>query len=102
MRPSLVAFGAAQGLLDFNPASHGVWLVALAIVGVFAVIVLVDLVGRLLEWAANRRAGVDRAEEGPGEVRVTPPDSELRRRHHSEPPKVGRDRAPNDPDSLAR
>jgi len=96
---------ALQGLLDFNPASHGVWLVAAVFGGVILVIVAVDVVDRLRELIVNRRlrsemdaAGPDDSHERPGTdgFHVHPPDSELRHRHYSEPPKVGRDRRPNE------
>jgi len=43
-------------------------------------------------------AGPDDSHERPGTdgFHVHPPDSELRHRHYSEPPKVGRDRRPNE------
>jgi len=88
---------AAPGLTERNSASHGVWWVALAIVGVMVLVVTLDLLGRLRESWSNWRAGIPRADRGPAGFSVHPPDSELRDRHFAEHPTVGRDRKPNDP-----
>lgn len=87
----------APGLTERNSASHGVWWVALALGAVLVVIVVLDLVAQLRETLANRHAGIGRPESGSTPFQVHAPDSELRDRHFSKPPRVGRDRKPNDP-----
>ncbi|GMU67645.1 MAG: hypothetical protein AMXMBFR36_39190 [Acidobacteriota bacterium] len=45
------------GLLDFNPAAHGVWYVAYLMFALLGVFVLVDLFDRLRDRLRSRRDG---------------------------------------------
>lgn len=86
----------APPLTQFNPASHGVMWVALALGLVVAVIVLVDVLGWLLGRLSRRRGDCRETDDG-GDWHVQPPETELRRRHFAGHPKIGRDRPPNEP-----
>lgn len=61
---------ALAGLLDFNPAAHGVWYVAYLMFALLGLFVLVDLFDRLRDRLRSRR---DRESGEP------PPEAPVRR-----------------------
>jgi hypothetical protein len=70
-------------LLQPNPASHLIWLVALVAGGVLALFVLYELGERAVGALRRRLGGGEEAPAGPDDgVRLAEPDTELRARHH--------------------
>jgi hypothetical protein len=88
---------ALQGLTERNPASHAIMYVGIVLGGLLVVMVGVEIFDWLRERLANRRAGIDAPDDGPGSVHVRPPESELRHRHSTDVPKVSREQRPNVP-----
>lgn len=64
----------ALGLLEYNPASHGIWIVAAIAFGVIGLAWLLDLVDDVRGWFVRRvlRRGAASGEEEEGEAAPPP------------------------------
>ncbi|MFQ5526641.1 MAG: hypothetical protein ACE5GX_10305 [Thermoanaerobaculia bacterium] len=90
-------FLLAQALQDFNWASHAIRFVGFLGFAVVIVIAVVESVSWVRERIANRLAGVRDPEVDPHGFQVRDPESELRHRYYSDPPKVSREQRANEP-----
>ncbi len=92
----MIAYAEALG--DFNWASHAIRFVGWLGFGVVLVIVVVEVLSWLRERLANRLAGIPDFEADPLGFQIRDPDTELRHRYFSDPPKISRDRRANEPE----